>query len=83
MTRLLHHMANIFQDNSLPQSGTGLIHADRDELLRYLSCQDKSKIKKVILVHGEKQTQENFAQTLNENGYSDVFIPSKGECLEI
>ena len=58
-------------------------HADRDELLRYLSCQDKSKIKKVILVHGEKQTQENFAQTLNENGYSDVFIPSKGECLEI
>lgn len=58
-------------------------HADRDELLRYLSCQDKSKIKKVILVHGEEQTQENFAQTLNENGYSDVFIPSKGECLEI
>ena len=58
-------------------------HADSDELLLYLSCQDKSKIKKVILVHGEKQTQENFAQTLNENGYSDVFIPSKGECLEI
>nr|WP_325195094.1 MobP3 family relaxase [uncultured Oscillibacter sp.] len=29
VTRLLHHMANIFQDNSLPQSGTGLIHADR------------------------------------------------------
>ena len=23
VTRLLHHMANIFQDNSLPQSGTG------------------------------------------------------------
>ena len=29
VTRLLHHMANIFQDNSLPQSGTGLIHVDR------------------------------------------------------
>lgn len=29
VTRLLHHMANIFQDNSLPQSGAGLIHADR------------------------------------------------------
>ena len=29
VTRLLHHMANIFQDNSLPQSGTGLTHIDR------------------------------------------------------
>ena len=29
VTRLLHHMANIFQDNSLPRSGTGLIYADR------------------------------------------------------
>lgn len=28
VTRLLHHMANIFQDNSLPQSGTGLTHID-------------------------------------------------------
>ena len=29
VTRLLHHMANIFQDNSLPQSSTGLTHVDR------------------------------------------------------
>ena len=29
VTRLLHHMANIFQDNSLPPSGTGLTHSDR------------------------------------------------------
>ena len=28
VTRLLHHMANIFQDNSLPQSGAGLTHID-------------------------------------------------------
>ncbi len=58
-------------------------HADRDELLRYLSCQDKSKIKKVILVHGEEETQENFAKTLRENGYSDVLVPKKGERLEL
>ena len=34
VTRLLHHMANIFQDNSLPQSGTGLTHIDRKRLQR-------------------------------------------------
>ena len=58
-------------------------HADRDELLRYLSCQDKTKLKKVILVHGEEETQQHFADTLRENGYSDVFIPKKGDRLEL
>lgn len=58
-------------------------HADKNELLRYLSCQDKSKIQKLILVHGEEETQNNLAQTLQENGYENVYIPEKGAVLEI
>jgi metallo-beta-lactamase family protein len=28
-------------------------HADYSELIKFLSCQDKSKIKKIFLVHGD------------------------------
>ena len=45
VTRLLHHMANIFQDNSLPQSGTGLTHIDRKR---------RQKLREKRLVHGHK-----------------------------
>ena len=45
VTRLLHHMANIFQDNSLPQSGTGLIHADRKL---------REQLREKRLAHGHK-----------------------------
>jgi metallo-beta-lactamase family protein len=56
-------------------------HADYEELIRFLGCQDKEKIKKLILVHGESKTQENFANTLRERGYENVYIPSKCETL--
>jgi len=45
VTRLLHHMANIFQDNSLPRSGTGLIHADRKL---------REQLREKRLAHGHK-----------------------------
>ena len=45
VTRLLHHMANIFQDNSLPQSGMGLIHADRKL---------REQLREKRLAHGHK-----------------------------
>ena len=45
VTRLFHHMANIFQDNSLPQSGTGLIHADRKL---------REQLREKRLAHGHK-----------------------------
>ena len=45
VTRLLHHMANIFQDNPLPQSGTGLIHADRKL---------REQLREKRLAHGHK-----------------------------
>lgn len=58
-------------------------HADYMELLQFLECQDKTKIKNIFLVHGEEQTQINFANTLGENGYENIHIPSRGETVEI
>ena len=53
VTRLLYHMANIFQDNSLPQSGTGLIHADRKL---------REQLREKRLVHGHKEDDHEEQQ---------------------
>ena len=53
MTRLLHHMANIFQDNSLPQSGTGLTHIDRKR---------RQELREKRLVHGHKEDDHEEQQ---------------------
>ena len=53
VTRLLHHMANIFQDNSLPQNGTGLIHADRKL---------REQLREKRLAHGHKENDHEEQQ---------------------
>lgn len=58
-------------------------HADYEELIRFLGCQDKTKIQKIFLVHGEEETQIHFSNTLKENGYDRVYIPSKKEEVTI
>lgn len=58
-------------------------HADSEELIKFLECQDKSKIQKIFLVHGEEQTQINFSNTLKEHGFDRVYIPSKNEQVTI
>lgn len=58
-------------------------HADYNEMLRYLECQDKTQIKGIFLVHGEEETQKNFKQILKSNGYNKISIPSKKEMIKI
>ncbi|MBT8194863.1 MAG: MBL fold metallo-hydrolase [Bacteroidia bacterium] len=58
-------------------------HADYNEMVEYLACQDKSKIKKMILVHGEYETQQNFKGVLEKEGYQNVVIPEMGETLKL
>ena len=53
VTRLLHHMANIFQDNSLPQSGTGLTHIDHKR---------HQELKEKRLAHGHKENDHEEQQ---------------------
>ncbi|MDD3725425.1 MAG: MBL fold metallo-hydrolase, partial [Bacteroidales bacterium] len=58
-------------------------HADYNEMLKFLDCQDKTQIKGIFLVHGEEETQKNFKRTLRLNGYSKIRIPAKKEVIEI
>ena len=53
-------------------------HADRTEILDFIDNQ-KTGLKKLFLVHGEKPTQEKFKTFLNENGFDKVIIPKLGQ----
>jgi metallo-beta-lactamase family protein len=54
-------------------------HADYKELIRFLSCQDKAKVKKVFLIHGDPEAKISFKEKLINEGYLDVVIPNKNE----
>lgn len=58
-------------------------HADYNELVEFLSCQDPSKVKKVFLVHGESDAQDEFKAKLQGLGYDEVKTPEMGESFEI
>ena len=48
-----------------------------------MSHQDKKKLKKIFLVHGEYQSMQDFAGTLTEKGYSNVELPDYGQSYEL
>ena len=58
-------------------------HADSDELTDYFSKLDKSKMKKVFLVHGDYDQQLKFEARLNNIGFNNITIPQKGDVFEI
>ncbi len=58
-------------------------HADYKEMLRFLSCQDKKKVKKLFLVHGELPVQEHWKKTLMQEGFATVAIPVFEEKIEL
>ncbi|MBN2814111.1 MAG: MBL fold metallo-hydrolase [Bacteroidales bacterium] len=54
-------------------------HADYNELIAFLSCQDTSKVKQMALVHGDLEAQEFFRDKLTEQGYTNILIPQVGD----
>lgn len=58
-------------------------HADYNELIRFLSCQNKEKVKKIFLVHGETESKISFKDKLGKEGYTEVIIPKKNETFII
>ena len=58
-------------------------HGDQNDLLHFLACQDKSKIKKIFLVHGEIDVQNNFKTKLQKEGYGAIEIPHRHESFDI
>ena len=58
-------------------------HADREDLMEFVKQQDKNKLKKIFLVHGEYTSMQELKEQLNHEGYSEVEIPAKAEAFVI
>lgn len=58
-------------------------HGDYSEMINYIGCQEKHRLKKIFLVHGEAATQEHFRDTLNEVGWNRVEIPEFRQEVEL
>ncbi len=58
-------------------------HADYEEMIEFLSCQEKSAIEKTFLVHGEYETQQKYAVKLEEAGFRNIEIPARKQGYEI
>jgi metallo-beta-lactamase family protein len=52
-------------------------HGDYEDLSQWLACQDMRAVKKLFLVHGEYEVQQQFKQRLVNKGYLDVEIPER------
>lgn len=58
-------------------------HADYTETLEWLNEIDTSKLKKIFLVHGEKDAQEFLENHLKENGFKNIQIVKYGESYDL
>lgn len=58
-------------------------HGDYEDLLRFMSCQDPKKIKKVFLVHGDYDVQQVFREKLIAKGFANVEIPDRHQEFEL
>jgi metallo-beta-lactamase family protein len=52
-------------------------HGDYEDLCQWLACQDMKQVRKLFLVHGEYQVQQDFKQRLLKKGFTDVEIPEQ------
>lgn len=58
-------------------------HADYNEMIGFLNCQDKKKLKQLVLVHGDIDAQEFFKDKLTEDGFTNIIIPELGNQVEL
>ncbi len=52
-------------------------HGDYEDLSQWLACQDQRQVKRLFLVHGEYEVQQDFQQRLVKKGFVDVEIPER------
>lgn len=58
-------------------------HADYTEMTKWLKTIDTSRLKKIFLVHGEKDAQDFFQNYLKEHGFPNVEIVKYGETYDL
>jgi metallo-beta-lactamase family protein len=58
-------------------------HGDYNEMKDYISCQDKTQLKKVFLVHGEYEAQQFYQGKLQGAGFRHISIPEAGTEVQL
>lgn len=58
-------------------------HGDYEEMFQWLDCQEKEQVKKIFLVHGEYDVQQEFKERLVKRGFNDVEIPERHSETEL
>ncbi len=58
-------------------------HGDYNEMLRYLSCQDSSKVSKLFLVHGVYDVQQEWSEKLKSAGFKSIEIPERHSNIDL
>ena len=58
-------------------------HGDYNDLLHFLDCQKTEAVKKVFIVHGEYNVQQDFQKKLQAKGFADVNVPALHQAFEL
>ena len=58
-------------------------HGDYNDLLDFFKTQNNDRLKKIFLVHGDKNAMDNFKGSLEHIDYQQVIIPKLGQKFEL
>jgi metallo-beta-lactamase family protein len=58
-------------------------HADYKEMIDFLNCQVKDKVKRTFLVHGDFESANAYKGHLLDDGYKNVEVPELGQEFEM
>jgi len=58
-------------------------HADYEDLMQFLGCQNPDLVSQVFIVHGEADVQDHFAERLRKKGFKEVIVPEMHETVVI
>lgn len=58
-------------------------HADYNDLCHYLSILEPGNVKRVFVIHGEPDVQDEFRERLLRKGFKDVVIPEPHESFHL
>jgi len=58
-------------------------HADYEDLMQFLGCQNPDLVKQIFIVHGEAEVQDHFAERLLKKGFKEVVVPEMHETVTI
>jgi metallo-beta-lactamase family protein len=58
-------------------------HADKNELVVYIGKFNKSELEEIFIVHGEQKQQECLKSNLENINLNNIFIPKKGDVLDL